>query len=118
MRHDLQTLPEKEYTADQLPIWNFDGSSTGQAPGDNSDVFLHPCAVYPDPFRGSPNIIVLAECYHANHVPNKYNHRYECKKVMDSYAEHEPWFGLEQEYTFLGLDDRPYGWPAGGFPAA
>jgi len=36
---------------------------------------------------------------------------------MEANAEREPWFGLEQEYTFLGQDDRPYGWPVGGYPA-
>ncbi|KAF4995010.1 hypothetical protein FGRMN_5398 [Fusarium graminum] len=116
-RSKSRTLPEKEYTPEDLPVWNFDGSSTNQAPGDNSDVYLRPCAVYPDPFRGSPNIIVLAECWNADGTPNKYNYRHECAKVMEQYAEDEPWFGLEQEYTMLGSDDRPYGWPSGGFPA-
>ncbi|KAF1854250.1 hypothetical protein Lal_00014282 [Lupinus albus] len=49
-----KTLPEKEYKPEDLPVWNFDGSSTNQAPGDNSDVYLRPCAVYPDPFRVLP----------------------------------------------------------------
>lgn len=113
----LQTLPEQEYKPEDLPVWNFDGSSTDQAPGENSDVYLRPCAVYPDPFRGSPNIIVLAECWSADGVPNKTNFRHDCAKVMEAYADHEPWFGLEQEYTFLDHDDRPFGWPSGGFPA-
>ncbi|KAF4954372.1 hypothetical protein FGADI_5312 [Fusarium gaditjirri] len=116
-RSKSRTLPEKEYKPEDLPEWNFDGSSTNQAPGDNSDVYLRPCAVYPDPFRGSPNIIVLAECWNADGTPNKYNFRHDCVKVMDAYADDVPWFGLEQEYTLLGSDNRPYGWPAGGFPA-
>lgn len=43
------------------PIWNFDGSSTGQAPGDDSEVMLKPQAIYPDPFRGGDNILVICE---------------------------------------------------------
>ncbi|RYG48734.1 hypothetical protein EON67_07315 [archaeon] len=31
---------------------NFDGSSTGQAPGHDSEVLLKPVAMYADPFRG------------------------------------------------------------------
>ncbi|KAK4131679.1 glutamine synthetase-like protein [Trichocladium antarcticum] len=116
-RSKSRTLPEKEYKPDDLPIWNFDGSSTGQAPGDNSDVYLKPVAVFPDPFRLGKNMLVLCECWNADGTPNKYNFRYETVKLMDAHAAHEPWFGLEQEYTMLGQDDRPYGWPRNGFPA-
>lgn len=113
----MQTLAEKEYTPDTLPTWNFDGSSTGQAPHGNSDIYLKPVAVFPDPFTGSPNILVLAECWDADGTPNKFNYRHECAKTMEFHKETKPWFGLEQEYTLLGDDDRPYGWPKGGFPA-
>ena len=58
------------YSVDDLPEWNFDGSSTGQAPGDNSDVYLRPVAVFPDPFRGTPNILVLTECWDPDGTPN------------------------------------------------
>ncbi|KAI5923895.1 hypothetical protein F4810DRAFT_152819 [Camillea tinctor] len=67
--------------------------------------------------RGVPNILVLCECWNADGTPNKYNHRYECNKLMQTHAEHEPWFGLEQEYTLFDMEDRPYGWPKNGFPA-
>jgi len=116
----LQTLtkvPESgTFKVEDLPEWNFDGSSTGQAPGDNSDVYLRPVAIYPDPFRGAPNILVITECWDPDGTPNKYNYRHECAKLMEAHKEHKPWFGLEQEYTLLDQLDRPYGWPQGGFP--
>ena len=34
-----------------LPIWNYDGSSTGQATGDKSEVLIHPVCVMKCPFR-------------------------------------------------------------------
>lgn len=118
-RSKSRTLPEKstQYKPDELPIWNFDGSSTGQAPGDNSDVYLRPVAVYPDPLRLGNNILVLSECWDADGTPNKYNHRHETAKLMEAHAAHEPWFGLEQEYTLLDMNGWPYGWPQNGFPA-
>ena len=42
---------------------NFDGSSTKQASGDNSEVFLEPVKYVPDPFRAAPHVIVLCETY-------------------------------------------------------
>jgi len=110
-------LKPEEVSLDLLKNWNFDGSSTDQAPGNNSDVLLKPVAMYPDPFRGSPNIIVLCECWNADGTPNKYNFRYECNKVMEAYKDEVPMFGLEQEYTLMSLQDWPVGWPTGFFPA-
>ncbi|KAB5532781.1 hypothetical protein GE09DRAFT_1145944 [Coniochaeta sp. 2T2.1] len=50
---------------------------TGQAAGDNSDLYLRPVAVFPDPFRGSPNIVVLSECWNADGTPYKFHYRHE-----------------------------------------
>ncbi|KAJ4290092.1 glutamate--ammonia ligase [Collariella sp. IMI 366227] len=82
------TLDEKDYKPEDLPMWNFDGSSTGQAPGDNSDVYLKPAAVFPDPIRGGKNILVLAECWDSDGTPNKYNYRHETAKLMEAHAHH------------------------------
>lgn len=48
---------------EDLPVWNFDGSSTGQSEGHFSDVFLKPVRIYNDPFRKENHLIVLCECY-------------------------------------------------------
>lgn len=100
-----------------LRVWDFDGSSTNQAPGNDSDVYLRPAAIFRDPFRGGKNILVLAETYNNDGTPNKTNYRHHAKKIMDQAKEVEPWFGLEQEYTLFDVDDKPFAWPKGGFPA-
>lgn len=67
-RSKTRTLPAartKEVAS--LPRWNFDGSSTGQAPGDDSEVILRPCRIFRDPFRprndGVDNILVMCDTY-------------------------------------------------------
>ena len=100
------------------PIWGFDGSSTNQATGDNSDVVLKPVFVCPDPVRGGDNILALCETLiTADLSPHPTNKRAECAAVYEKYKDQMPWFGLEQEYTLLDAVTRwPAGFPTAGFP--
>jgi glutamine synthetase len=101
----------------ELPIWNFDGSSTGQAPGHDSEVLLRPAYVCPDPFRGGNNKLVLCDCLTPAMEPLAGNTRTTAKAAFDAKLSEEPWFGLEQEYTLFHLDGKtPLGWPKGGYP--
>ena len=46
LRGKTRTLAQKPTCVSELPEWNFDGSSTGQSTGDNSDVLIQPVAMY------------------------------------------------------------------------
>lgn len=117
LRCKTRTLPNKKYQVKDLPEWNFDGSSTKQAPGDDSEVILYPAAIFKDPFRGGNNILVLCDCYQPDGTAIPSNTRKDCARVMKEAEAHVPWFGIEQEYTLFHADNTtPFGWPKGGFP--
>jgi glutamine synthetase len=103
-------------SGDKPPIWGFDGSSTNQAPGSNSDCVLKPVFVCPDPLRGGDNKLVLCEVLLTNMKPHPSNTRAACAETAAKYAKHDTWFGIEQEYTFFE-GAKPLGWPDNGFPA-
>jgi glutamine synthetase len=100
----------------EYPVWNYDGSSTGQARGLESDTYLQPVAVYQDPFLGPNARLVMCDTYNHCKEPTKTNHRVECARVMKECASHRPWFGMEQEYLLLDRDGYPLGWPKHGYP--
>lgn len=101
---------------EEPPVWGFDGSSTEQAPGFNSDCVLNPVFVCPDPIRGGDNKLVMCEVLLTDMTPHPSNTRAACAEVAEKYAAFEMWFGIEQEYT-LFQGSRPLGWPPNGFPA-
>jgi len=111
-------LASKSTLPADLPKWNFDGSSTGQAPGDDSEVILIPRATYLDPFRPEgENILVICDTNTPGGEPIKTNTRAPYSALFKKHANEEVWFGLEQEYTLFNLDQvTPLGWPAGGYP--
>jgi len=102
-----------------FPDWTYDGSSTNQADGTDSEIILHPVAVYTCPFRtkskfeGNYYKIVLCETYHRNGDLTTINTRYNANKAFLGLKMHKPWYGLEQEYFIINPQTgKPLGWPA------
>jgi glutamine synthetase len=100
----------------QIPEWGFDGSSTLQAVGHDSDRAMLPVAFVPDPIRGGDNILVMTEVRYPDGTVHESNKRAHLAAVAKDYAASEAWYGIEQEYTFF-RGRSPLGWPDGGYPA-
>ncbi|MFS8009693.1 putative glutamine synthetase [Helianthus anomalus] len=58
IRSKARTLSGSLDDPQKLPKWNYDGSSTGQAHGHDTEVILYPQAIFKDPFRRGNNILV------------------------------------------------------------
>jgi len=119
IRSKTMTCDSKPTDVSKMRIWNYDGSSTGQAPGTDSEVLLRPVRLYKDPFRGGDNVLVLCEAVKPVSLePIDTNTRSPAKATFDKNLALKPWFGIEQEYTLLKQDGiRPLGFPEVGYPA-
>jgi len=121
LRSKTKTLPKPVKSVKELPLWNYDGSSTGQADGNDSEVYLKPVKIVRDPFRRGNNLLCLCETLNAKTMkPLATNHRANANEIFESKAvkEEECWYGIEQEYTlFDASNTAPIGWPSNGYPA-
>ncbi len=117
LRSKTRILPDRDHKLEDLPTWGYDGSSTFQADGEDSDLVLKPVHLVHDPIRGEGNYLVLCEVNNPDGTPHSSNSRAHLRGLLDKGAsKSEPWFGFEQEYTLMH-NGRPLGWPEGGYPA-
>ena len=103
LRSKSKTLVDmklSEITLKKLPRWDYDGSSTGQATGKNSEVLLKPCAIFKDPFR-KDGILVMCDTYKPDWTPHPQNTRFEAERIFNMDLDQKPWFGIEQEFFFM-----------------
>jgi glutamine synthetase len=102
------TLPEENWeNPDLYEKWNYDGSSTEQARGDDSEVILKPGAVFKDPFKTRFSVLVLCETYTPDGKPLPNNHRHNAVKLFNQKLDEKPWYGIEQEF-YLMDGKKPY----------
>lgn len=117
LRSKSKTLDFIPKNIDEIPNWNFDGSSTGQANGDNSEIILKPIDMFPDPFRGEPHLLILCSCYNHDMTPHFTNNYDYANNIFNQKLDEKPWYGLEQEYVlYKSNNSQPIGWPEFGQP--
>ena len=106
----------KFITVEDIPEWGFDGSSTLQAEGGDSDCILQPVKVYPNTVDdeeaiGMNSFIVLCEVFDTKGGVHPSNRRAALRRLSETYSGSDMWFGIEQEYTFMNVKSgRPFGW--------
>jgi glutamine synthetase len=119
LRSKLKIVSSKQKTlaVEDLPQWSFDGSSTYQASGHDSDLILQPVCVVKDPILGEGNFLALCEVLNPDGTPHTSNKRARLVQLMQNGGkDFDPWVGFEQEYT-LFRGQQPLGWPDRGYPA-
>lgn len=115
LRSKTRVLNISICSIENIPPWNYDGSSTNQADGDSSEIIIYPKLIFRCPFTRlhGNGIIVMCDTYMSNGVPLSNNHRYWAEKIFKKYADQKPWYGLEQEYFIY---DNNTGFPVGFDP--
>jgi glutamine synthetase len=109
-------LPEFP-TLKDFPEWSFDGSSTAQAVGQDSDCILKPACLVNDPLEDGGDYLLLCEVLNPDQSVHTSNTRAKLRAVLDAGGgEQDPWVGFEQEYTMF-RKNIPLGWPEHGYPA-
>ena len=128
IRSKTMCIPQICSKLEDFPIWNFDGSSTQQAPTNDSEILLKPVFFCKDPFRQIKEgenkgftCLVLCETLKTDMTPAKANFRSYAQKIFEATLDEKPWFGFEQEYILLKpegtFSKRPLGFPKGGYSA-
>lgn len=116
-RSKTKVVDQAPETPDDLPVWSYDGSSTGQATTKNSEVYIMPRALFRDPFT-KDGYLVLCDTWVFPHKPlsgcpedhglGGNNTRVAAQVVFENplVKEQKCWFGLEQEYMIRGAPQR------------
>ncbi len=102
LRSKIKTTEDETH-----PVWAFDGSSTQQAEGGNSDCLLLPVQTYDNPLFS--DYLVMCQVETGEHETHPSNTRVAASEVVTD----EWWFGFEQEYFFTGENGDPLGWEDG-----
>lgn len=119
LRSKVKIVPLDQHSVslNDFPQWSFDGSSTYQAVGHDSDLILNPVCFVTDPITHQDNFLVLCEVLNPDGTPHASNKRAKLVEIMNTIGKsHDPWIGFEQEYT-LFQGQQPLGWPERGYPA-
>ena len=105
LRSKTRILNNTTINLESLPIWTYDGSSTGDATLTDSEIIIKPKAIFLDPLRKNNNILVLCDSYNSDGVTlHKNNNRFIANNIFKTATNPKylnPLFGIKQEYFLI-----------------
>jgi glutamine synthetase len=114
LRSKTRVLRQNIESIKDIPSWNYDGSSTGQALGNDSEVIITPRALFTSSYNNyipylfnQNHIFVLCDTYKVDGTPHPTNKRALANNIFNQKLEAEPWYGMEQEY-FIMAEKNPF----------
>jgi glutamine synthetase len=96
-------------TINDIPEWNYDGSSTNQAEGHDSEVIIRPVALYNHYNNSDRHRIVLCDTWLPNGEKHSTNTRKQALDTLEKDSHNKPLFGIEQEFFILDENRKPIG---------
>lgn len=103
---------KNDISIDDLPLWNYDGSSTNQATTNDSEVILRPVRLYRNPFSDGIGFFVLCDTWvhkDGDLISHKTNTRIKAEKIFENEDKEDPLFGIEYEF-FVKSKGVPLGY--------
>ncbi len=116
LRSKVKVIDKTITDISDVPLWNYDGSSTYQSESKDSEIILKPVLLTPNPFfKDTEAWFVLCELMTNSGV--SIDTRNAAVKQFDLKPELKPKFGIEQEFFLMcPLSKRPLGFPKHGYP--
>lgn len=105
LRSKIRVLNISVTNINDVPEWNYDGSSTYQAEGTDSEIVLKPCAIFHNR-NNDNNKLIMCDTYFPNGEPCLTNNRHHAQQTFNKALDEEPWFGLEQEYFICDIGNK------------
>ena len=98
-RSKVRVLKQMVAKVNHVPVWNYDGSSTGQATTEQSEILITPYLLLKSPFARA-DFVVFCDCWYPDGTPLPDNHRAALAPFLSSEMIRDAtfWVGFEQEF--------------------
>lgn len=116
IRNKLKIIEQDSIdTFEDIPVWSFDGSSTGQAVTGDSDLFINPVQIYNSEVHDEILVLCTVSTFDDEYIETEM--RPQLEELVEKYADSDWLFGIEQEYVLMDGSGRSlYRWPENAFP--